>query len=103
MERVKFKKKKIIATEGGVSCRPIYGAPMVPQIFFFFYFFYRRRRRRFPKGGAEGADPPEEEGSPAEGGCFASIYIIIDIYIGEVSASHPLDFMYAIIHIERSR
>ena len=34
---------------------------------------------------------------------FYELYIIIDIYIGEVSASHPLESMYAIIHIERSR
>ena len=26
-----------------------------------------------PKGGAHGATPPEGEGNPAEGGCFASI------------------------------
>ena len=30
-----------------------------------------------PKGGADGAAPPEGEGNPAEGGCFASIQIKI--------------------------
>ena len=29
---------------------------------------------KVPKGGAEGAAPPESEGNPAEGECFASIY-----------------------------
>ena len=45
-----------IAAEGGVSGRPVRGAPGA-QIFIL-YFFQRRRRRWFPKGGARGATPP---------------------------------------------
>ena len=30
-----------------------------------------------PKGGAGGATPPEGDGNPAEGGCFASTYIYV--------------------------
>ena len=38
-----------------------------------FFFFHRRRSRWIPKGGAEGATPPEGEGNHAESGYFASI------------------------------
>ena len=34
-----------------------------------------------PKGGAEGATPPEGEGNPAEGGNFASNYYWIIQYL----------------------
>ena len=36
-----------------------------------------------PKGGAQGATPPEGEGNPAEVGYFASIYIYIRFMFAE--------------------
>ena len=69
-----------LATEGGRFRRPEWGAQGTSN----FFFLYQRRRRhilkwaagapqrrRF-KGGAQGADPSESQGNPAEGGCFAS-------------------------------
>ena len=58
----------------GQDSKTIWGAAGAPNILF---FFRRRRRQWLPKDGAEGAAPPEAEGNPAEGGCFASKYIYI--------------------------
>ena len=68
---------------------PWVGHPWRPNFFFIIIFFSfmgahgaqvsRRGARgtptgvpRTPKGGAEGATPPEGGGNPAEGECFAS-------------------------------
>ena len=70
--------------------RPKFGVLHVPQVLFYIYrrrrrrklppqlfiitlLFYRRRRRRFPKWVPKA--PPEGKENPAEGGCFASIYV----------------------------
>ena len=50
-----------------------FGAPMATQIFF--YFLSPLPKAAVSQMGAEGASPLEGEGKPAEGGCFASIYI----------------------------
>ena len=52
---------------------PRMGRPWRPNFFTLVFFSHRRLRRRSPKGGAEGATPPEGEGNPAEGGYFTSI------------------------------
>ena len=55
------------------------GAPGATRIFFSFTAAqgggFPNERRRRPLCGAYGAAPPEGEGNPAEGVCFASIYI----------------------------
>ena len=44
--------------------------------------FCNRIRTWRPKSGVQGPAPPKAERNPAEGGCFASIYIYdIHIYI----------------------
>ena len=57
------------------SLKP-FGAPKAPQFFYFFIFLSPPPKAavaltgapRAPKGGTEGATPPEGEGNPAEGG-----------------------------------
>ena len=66
MERVKYLKP--------------FGAPHVPQIFIFF----AAEGGGFAKRGAYGASPPEGDRNPAEGECFASIYIFIYTHIGPI-------------------
>ena len=41
----------------------------------FIFFWFPKWAPEAPKGGADGAAPPEGEGNPAEGGCFASYFI----------------------------
>ena len=82
-----------------------FGAPQASQFFFTFFLSLPPRvgrprrpnfylsftaakgggfpngRRRCPKEGDEGAAPPEDEGNPTEGGCFASyILTVLDVF-----------------------
>ena len=47
-------------------------------------------------GGAKGAAPPEGEGNPTEGGCFASIYIKIYIHLMHI---YIYIYIYSYIYI----
>ena len=60
-----------------------FGAPQAPQFFFSFLLLPKAVKAGTPvfffsstvaEGGVEGAALPEDEGNPAEGGCFASFY-----------------------------
>ena len=57
--------------------RPQWGAYDAPNYYYLFFLCgFWNGRRRHSEGGAHGAAPPEGEGNPAEGECFASsIYL----------------------------
>ena len=56
----------------GQVSKTIWGAARAPN-----FIFIAAEGGGFAKRGVYGASPPEGDRNPAEGGCFASIYIFI--------------------------
>ena len=69
-------RKIFIAVRGGGFRHPKWGAAGALN-FYYFLLLLPPPKAAVSQMGAEGATAPEGEENPAEGGCFASIYIYI--------------------------
>ena len=63
------------ATPSGTPQAPRVGRSRRPKLFYYLNSFTAAKGGGFPDGRPKAAPPPEDEGNPAEGGCFASYSI----------------------------